>query len=86
MSDLVVSSSVDAQSAAAGVVAASDAVMGANQFISFAIGEDLAQAIINADQKAEHGIAEQRERVRILKDKLAALKTAPRPARIERPV
>ena len=39
MSDLVVSSSVDAQSAAA-VGAASDAVTGANQFISFAIGED----------------------------------------------
>jgi pyruvate-ferredoxin/flavodoxin oxidoreductase len=44
--------------------------------LGFAIGEDLAQAILNADQKTEQGIAEQRERVRILKEKLAALKTA----------
>ena len=43
--------------------------------LGFAIGEDLAQAILNADQKSEQGIGEQRERVRILKEKLAGLKT-----------
>src|SRR5581483_6186427 len=44
--------------------------------LGFAIGEELAQAIINADQKTEDGIRAQRERVRILKEKLAGLNTA----------
>src|SRR5215467_12439707 len=39
MSDLALSSSADAQTAA-GVVAASDAIAAANQLISFAIGDD----------------------------------------------
>jgi pyruvate-ferredoxin/flavodoxin oxidoreductase len=41
-----------------------------------AIGENLAQAILNADQKHETGIFEQRERVRQLKAKLAEVGTA----------
>jgi len=41
--------------------------------LSAAIGEDLAQNIISADQKSEAGIFEQRERVRILREKLAAI-------------
>jgi pyruvate-ferredoxin/flavodoxin oxidoreductase len=40
--------------------------------LGFAIGEELAQAILNADQKTEDGIRAQRERVIILKQKLAA--------------
>ena len=44
--------------------------------LGFAIGEDLAQAIINADQKTEQGIFAQRERVLLLKEKLAGLNTA----------
>ena len=40
-----------------------------------AIGENLAQAILNADQKHEAGIFEQRERIRELKAKLAGLGT-----------
>jgi len=44
--------------------------------LGFAIGEDLAQAILNADQKTEQGIFAQRERVQLLKDKLAGLNTA----------
>ncbi len=44
--------------------------------LGFAIGEDLAQAILGADQKTEEGIFAQRERVRLLKEKLADLKTA----------
>jgi pyruvate-ferredoxin/flavodoxin oxidoreductase len=40
------------------------------------IGENLAQAILNADQKTEPGIFEQRERVRLLKEKLAGAGTA----------
>ena len=43
--------------------------------LGFAIGEDLAQALINADQKTEQGVFEQRERVKILKQKLAAIDT-----------
>ncbi len=35
------------------------------------LGQDLVDAILNADQKDEKGIAEQRERVAALKDKLA---------------
>jgi pyruvate-ferredoxin/flavodoxin oxidoreductase len=37
------------------------------------IGEELAQAIINADQKTEQGVFAQRERVAILKQKLSGL-------------
>jgi pyruvate-ferredoxin/flavodoxin oxidoreductase len=40
------------------------------------IGDNLAQAILHADQKTEPGIFEQRERVRLLKEKLAGVKTA----------
>jgi pyruvate-ferredoxin/flavodoxin oxidoreductase len=39
------------------------------------IGENLAQALLNADQKSEQGIFEQRERVRELKQKLAGVHT-----------
>jgi len=41
-----------------------------------AIGDNLADAILKADQKTEPGIFEQRERVRLLKEKLAGIKTA----------
>jgi pyruvate-ferredoxin/flavodoxin oxidoreductase len=44
--------------------------------LGFAIGEELAQALVNADQKTEEGIVAQRERVAILKQKLATLDTA----------
>jgi pyruvate-ferredoxin/flavodoxin oxidoreductase len=40
------------------------------------IGDNLAQAILNADQKTEPGIFEQRERVKLLKEKLAGEGTA----------
>jgi pyruvate-ferredoxin/flavodoxin oxidoreductase len=40
------------------------------------VGDNLAQAILNANQKTEPGIFEQRERVKLLKEKLAGLKTA----------
>jgi pyruvate-ferredoxin/flavodoxin oxidoreductase len=40
------------------------------------IGDELAQAILNADQKSEKGVYEQRERVKILREKLSAVKTA----------
>jgi pyruvate-ferredoxin/flavodoxin oxidoreductase len=43
--------------------------------LGFAIGEELAQALINADQKTEDGIRAQRERVVILKQKLAGVDT-----------
>ena len=43
--------------------------------LGFAIGENLAQAILNADQKTEAGIHEQRERVKELKAKLEELGT-----------
>ena len=43
--------------------------------IGFHIGEELATAIIKADQSKEEGITAQRERVRILRDKLALLDT-----------
>ena len=44
--------------------------------LSGVIGDELAQAILNADQKSEKGIHEQRERVKILRDKLRGAKTA----------
>ncbi len=44
--------------------------------LGFAIGEELANAILNADQTTEPGIFAQRERVKELKAKLADLKTA----------
>jgi pyruvate-ferredoxin/flavodoxin oxidoreductase len=40
------------------------------------IGDNLADAILKADQKSEPGIFEQRERVKLLKEKLAGVKTA----------
>jgi pyruvate-ferredoxin/flavodoxin oxidoreductase len=40
------------------------------------VGDNLAQSILNANQKTEPGIFEQRERVKLLKEKLAGLKTA----------
>jgi pyruvate-ferredoxin/flavodoxin oxidoreductase len=43
--------------------------------MGFGIGENLAQAILNADQKTEQGIFEQRERVKQLKEKLAEIHT-----------
>jgi pyruvate-ferredoxin/flavodoxin oxidoreductase len=43
--------------------------------LGFAIGEELAQALINADQKTEDGIRAQRERVVLLKQKLAGVDT-----------
>jgi pyruvate-ferredoxin/flavodoxin oxidoreductase len=44
--------------------------------VGFQIGEEFAQALINADQKTEQGIFAQRERVVILKQKLAGINTA----------
>ena len=41
--------------------------------LGFQIGEDLAQALINADQKSEQGVFAQRERVGILKEKLKTI-------------
>jgi pyruvate-ferredoxin/flavodoxin oxidoreductase len=41
--------------------------------LGFQIGEELAQDLINADQKTEQGIFAQRERVVILKQKLAGI-------------
>ncbi len=41
--------------------------------LGFSIGEELAQALIGADQKTEQGIFAQRERVALLKQKLAAI-------------
>jgi pyruvate-ferredoxin/flavodoxin oxidoreductase len=43
--------------------------------LGFQIGEELAQALINADQSNEAGIAAQRERVETLKQKLAGIDT-----------
>jgi pyruvate-ferredoxin/flavodoxin oxidoreductase len=43
--------------------------------LGFGIGENLAQAILNADQKTEQGIVAQRERVKQLKEKLAEIHT-----------
>jgi pyruvate-ferredoxin/flavodoxin oxidoreductase len=43
--------------------------------LGFAIGEELAQAILNADQKIESGIFAQRERVKLMREKLAGVKT-----------
>ena len=49
--------------------------------LGFQIGEELAQAILNADQKTEQGIFAQRERIVELKAKLAGIDTSgsPRP-------
>jgi pyruvate-ferredoxin/flavodoxin oxidoreductase len=44
--------------------------------LGFLIGEELAQAVLNADQKTEQGIFAQRERVKELKEKLAGANTA----------
>ncbi len=44
--------------------------------LGFLVGEELAQAILNADQKTEAGIFAQRERVQQLKEKLAGAETA----------
>jgi pyruvate-ferredoxin/flavodoxin oxidoreductase len=44
--------------------------------LGFLIGDELAQAILKADQTAEPGIFAQRERVAVLKEKLAGLHTA----------
>jgi pyruvate-ferredoxin/flavodoxin oxidoreductase len=43
--------------------------------LSGVIGENLAQALLNADQKTEPGIFEQRVRVKELREKLAGLET-----------
>ncbi len=43
--------------------------------MSSVIGDELAQAILNADQSTEKGIFEQRQRVAILKDKIRGLNT-----------
>ncbi len=40
------------------------------------LGDELVQGLINADQKNEQGLFDQRERVKILKQKIAGLKTA----------
>lgn len=44
--------------------------------LGFQIGEELAQAILNADQTTEQGIFAQRERVKALREKLAGIRTA----------
>jgi pyruvate-ferredoxin/flavodoxin oxidoreductase len=44
--------------------------------LGFQIGETLAQAILDADQKTEKGINEQRERVKQLREKLAGNQTS----------
>ncbi len=44
--------------------------------LGFAVGEDLAKEILEADQSTEQGIFAQRDRVAILKEKLAGLNTA----------
>jgi pyruvate-ferredoxin/flavodoxin oxidoreductase len=44
--------------------------------LNAAIGDNLVQGILKADQKTEPGIFEQRERVKLLKEKLAGVKTA----------
>ncbi|KPL70888.1 pyruvate-flavodoxin oxidoreductase [Ornatilinea apprima] len=44
------------------------------QQLSSEIGETLASELINADQSTETGIAQQRQRIAVLKDKLEALK------------
>jgi len=38
------------------------------------LGDELAQAVLKADQTTEQGIFAQRERVRVLKEKLATLR------------
>ncbi len=43
--------------------------------LNAAIGDELAQAILHADQKTEAGIFAQRERVKILREKLAGVDT-----------
>src|SRR5260370_28669685 len=44
--------------------------------LGFQIGEELVQAILNADQKTEQGIFAQRERIVALKAKLAGVETS----------
>jgi pyruvate-ferredoxin/flavodoxin oxidoreductase len=44
--------------------------------LGFEIGEELAQGLLNADQKTEEGIKQQRERVAVLKEKLAGVDSA----------
>jgi pyruvate-ferredoxin/flavodoxin oxidoreductase len=39
------------------------------------VGENLAQALLNAEQKTEQGIHDQRERVKLLREKLAGVNT-----------
>ncbi len=46
------------------------------QKLSSVIGDELATALLNADQSGEKGLEEQRQRVAILKQKLAGLNTA----------
>ena len=41
--------------------------------LGFTVGEELAKAILNADQNTEEGIKAQRERVAVLKEKLSAI-------------
>ncbi len=41
--------------------------------LAFAIGEELVEALLTADQTTEEGIERQRERVRLLKERLTAL-------------
>jgi pyruvate-ferredoxin/flavodoxin oxidoreductase len=44
--------------------------------LSAQIGGELTEGLLNADQSTEAGIAEQRDRVKLLKEKLQSLKTA----------
>jgi pyruvate-ferredoxin/flavodoxin oxidoreductase len=44
--------------------------------MGFVIGEELSQVILNADQSAEQGIFAQRERVKLLKEKLSGVNTS----------
>jgi len=44
--------------------------------LSSVIGDELAEALLNADQTGEKGIEEQRQRVALLKQKIAGLRTA----------
>jgi pyruvate-ferredoxin/flavodoxin oxidoreductase len=44
--------------------------------MSSIVGDNVVSAILNADQKGEKGVQEQRERVKVLREKIAGLKTA----------
>ncbi|MGE5568800.1 MAG: pyruvate:ferredoxin (flavodoxin) oxidoreductase [Rhodospirillales bacterium] len=44
--------------------------------LSSVIGDELAEALLNADQTGEKGLEEQRQRVALLKQKIAGLRTA----------